>query len=200
MTKRKPLKIRTFEDAEQAIRYNNGAKSWLPTAAKDLLSAAQRWGITGQVLDIGTGTGLLAIEFARQIPDIEVVGLDLSDVALEVAQINLREGDPKLKVSFENGDAEDIPFDDDSFDLVISNNTLHLIEDPTRMFNEIQRVLRPGGRFFIKDFRRSWLGLLTQHIGAAYSADEVRRFLSQSTLQHWTLSGTFLWLSIFSED
>jgi ubiquinone/menaquinone biosynthesis C-methylase UbiE len=169
--------------------------------AKSFIAIAETWGTTeGKVLDIGTATGSLAIEFAKAIPGVEVVGLDLSDVALELAKANARENGVSSRVSFEAGDAEDMPFEDDSFDAVISGNTLHLIENPVRMFDEIRRVLRPQGRFVISDFRRSWLGLFTEHVRASYSPAEVKELLSQSRLEDWQVKDSLLWLSILPAE
>ena len=160
---------------------------------------AKQWGVSGgSVLDMGTGTGVLAIAFAERIPAASVVGLDLSAVALEVARENAQKSPVSSRVSFEEGNAEDMPFEDDAFDLVISSNTLHLLRNPVRMFNEIQRVLKPGGRFLIGDFRRSWLGILTEHVGSAYSAKEASDLLRQSELQNWTVRDSFFWLTLLS--
>jgi len=160
---------------------------------------AKRWGITeGRVLDIGTGTGLLAIGFAKSIPGVEVTGMDLSEVVLELARENLQKSDAPLKVSFEKGDAEDIPLEDGAFDLVVSSNTLHLIENPVSMFDEVHRVLKPEGRFIISDHRRSWLGIFSAHIRASYTPDEVKELLRRSKLQNWAVKDYFLWLSIVS--
>jgi ubiquinone/menaquinone biosynthesis C-methylase UbiE len=201
MIKRKPLQEATFRDIGAARRYNEEGKKWLPGVCKSLVAVVRNWGITtGRVLDVGTGTGLLAIEFAYHLPEMELVGLDLSDVALDIANENLREIEPKLRISFKQGDAEAMPFGDQTFDLVISSNTLHLIRNPVKMFDEIQRVLRPDGRFLISDFRRSWLGLLTEHIRAAYSSQEVENLLYQSKLQNWGVVDSFLWLTVISGD
>jgi hypothetical protein len=66
-------------------------------------------------------------------------------------------------------------------------------------FDEIDRVLRPQGRFLISDFRRSWLGSLSIHLRASYTPGEIRDSLSQSKLQNWKVKDSFFWLSIFSE-
>ena len=169
--------------------------------SKSFVSIAKKWGITdGKVLDVGTGTGLLAIGLAKGIPDVEVIGLDLSDVVLEIARDNVQKSEGPLRVSFEKGDAEDMPFEDGTFDLVTSSNTLHLIKNPIKMFNEIHRVLKPKGRFSISDLRRSWLGILTKHVRASYLPKEVKDLLSQSKLQDWEVKGYFFWLSIFSKE
>jgi len=169
--------------------------------SKSFVSVAKKWGITdGKVLDVGTGTGVLAIGLAKGIPGVEVIGLDLSDVVLEVARDNVQKIEELLRVSFEKGDAEDMPFEDGTFDLVISSNTLHLIKNPIKMFNEIHRVLKPKGRFFISDYRRNWLGIFTNHIRASYSPKEVKDLLSKSRLQDWKVKDYFFWLSIFSKE
>jgi len=200
MIKRKPLEHGVFEDIETAKRYNKETQKWMRNVSKSFVSVAKKWGITdGKVLDVGTGTGLLAIGLAKRIPSVEVIGLDLSDVVLELARDNVQKSEELLRVSFEKGDAEDMPFEDGTFDLVISSNTLHLIKSPIKMFNEIHRVLKPKGRFFISDFRRSWLGIFTNHIRASYSPKEVKDLLSQSNLQDWKVKDYFFWLSIFSK-
>jgi ubiquinone/menaquinone biosynthesis C-methylase UbiE len=200
MIKRKPLEHGVFEDIETAKRYNKETQKWMRNVSKSFVTVAKKWGITdGKVLDVGTGTGLLAIGLAKRIPGVEVIGLDLSDVVLELARDNVQKSGELLRVSFEKGDAEDMPFEDGAFDLVISSNTLHLIKSPIKMFNEIHRVLKPKGRFFISDFRRSWLGIFTNHFRASYSPKEVKDLLSQSKLQDWEVKDYFFWLSIFSK-
>lgn len=200
MIKRIPLAHGVFENVEDVKRYDKEAKRRILGVSRGFVLTARKWGITtGTILDVGTGTGLLAIEFAKAIPEVHVIGLDLSAVVLDVARDNAQMSDMSLRVSFERGDAEDMPFEDDVFDLVVSSNTLHLIRYPTRMFNETRRVLKPEGKFFFSDFRRSWLGLFSQHIRAAYSPNEIRDLLGQSQLQNWAVRDYFFWLSILSE-
>jgi len=201
MIKRKPLDCGVFEDMKTARRYNKEVGGYMRMVSKSFVSVAGKWGVTdGKVLDVGTGTGSLAIGFAKGIPGVEVVGLDLSDVVLELARDNAQKSGVSLRVSFKKGDAEDMPFEDDTFDLAISSDTLHLAKNPVRMFNEIHRVIKPQGRFFISDFRRSWLGIFTEHVRASYSPKEVKDLLSQSKLQNWKVKDYFFWLSIFSEE
>ncbi len=199
--KRKPLECGVFEDIEMAKHYHRETSRWMQGVAKNFVSIAEKWEVTdGKILDVGTGPGSLAIGFAEGLPGVQVVGLDLSDAALELARENAQESGASTRVSFEKGNAEDMPFEDDIFDLAISNNTLHLVEQPLSLFDEIQRVLKPQGKFIISDFRRSWLGLLTEHLRASYTPQEVKDMLSQSKLQGWTVKGGLLWLSILSEE
>lgn len=201
MISRKPLEHGVFEDIEIARRYHKEVEKWMRNVAKSFVSVAKKWETTdGTVLDVGAGTGILAIEFARGIPGVQVIGLDLSDAALELARENAQESGVSSRVSFEKGDAEDMPFENDAFDLVISSNTLHLVKNPIEMFDEIHRVLKPEGRFLISDLRRSWLGIFVVHMRASYTPGEVKDLLSQSKLVNWRPRGHLLWLSIFSEE
>lgn len=200
MIERRPLEIGVFADIEVAKKYDKEARIWARYVAKSFVSVAKKWGIArGLVLDVGTGTGTLALEFARSLPGIEVVGLDLSKVVLELARENAQDSDVSSRVSFEHGDAEEMPFEDETFDLVVSSNTLHLIKNPIRMSDEIQRVLNPKGKFLISDFRRSWLGLFGGHLRASYTPHEVRELLSKSSLKHWQVQDRFFWLTIISK-
>ncbi len=201
MIKRKPIEHGIFEDIETVKRYNKEAGRYMRLVSRSFLSVARKWGITdGRVLDVGTGTGSIAIGFAQGLPSVQVIGLDLSDVALELARHNAQNSGVSSRVTFEKGDAQDIPFEDDAFDLVISSDALHLIKNPVKLFDEIHRVLKPEGRFLISDFRRSLLGILTKQIRASYSPKEVRYLLSQSRLQNYRVKDYFFWLSIFSKS
>lgn len=200
MAKREPFECGVFEDRETAERYNKESGKWMRNISKSFVTVAKKWRITkGKVLDVGTGTGLLAIGFAKNLPDIQVTGLDLSEVALEVAQENVQKSEVPLAISFERGDAEDMPFCNNTFDLVISSNTLHLVQNPVNMFNEIERVLTPQGKFFISDFRRSWLAIFSKHFRASYTPGEIKHLLHKSELEHWKVTDRFFWVSISSE-
>jgi ubiquinone/menaquinone biosynthesis C-methylase UbiE len=200
MMRREPLACGIFRDVDTARRYDRESRARTKSISKSFASVAREWEITdGKVLDVGTGTGWLAIGFAKEIPGVEVIGLDLSGVALELARENARESGVSSRVSFEIGDAEDMLFENDMFDLAISSNTLHLVKNPVRMLDEIQRVLKPRGVFLVSDLRRSWLGILSKHLRASYSPGEVKDLLGQSKLENWELRDYFFWLSISSK-
>jgi ubiquinone/menaquinone biosynthesis C-methylase UbiE len=200
LIKRKTLECGVFEDIETARRYDKETRKWTRNTSKTFVSMVKKWQMNeGKVLDMGTATGRLAIEFIKKIPSMEVIGLDLAEVALGVARENAQKSEITLKISFKKGDAEDMPFEDNIFDLVISNNTLHLIKNPLKMFNEVHRVLKPTGRFIITDFKRSWLGIFWNHIRASYSLKEVTDLLNQSNLQEWEVKESLLSLNIHSK-
>lgn len=109
-----------------------------------------------EVLEIGMGLGTDLVRFARA--GARVSGVDLTPRAIELARRRLaHEGlDGDLRVA----DAEDLPFDDASFDVVYSWGVLHHTPDTARAVAEALRVLRPGGRFCIMLYaRRSWFAL-----------------------------------------
>ncbi|MDS0279667.1 methyltransferase domain-containing protein [Halomicroarcula sp. S1AR25-4] len=103
------------------------------------------------VLDLGSGSGTDVFVAALHAGDSgSVTGLDMTDEQLEKARA-LRDEAGMETVSFEQGYIEDIPFDDGTFDVVISNGVINLSPDKERVFAESQRVLVPGGRFAISD-------------------------------------------------
>jgi ubiquinone/menaquinone biosynthesis C-methylase UbiE len=100
---------------------------------------------TIQVLDVGCGIGGPARTLAAEY-GCHVTGIELTEefyLAAEALTARLGMSD---KVAFRHGNALDLPFDDESFDLVWTQNVLMNIEDKKRVFSEMRRVLRPGGR------------------------------------------------------
>jgi ubiquinone/menaquinone biosynthesis C-methylase UbiE len=200
MISRQPLEHTVFEDVESVRRYSQGINYWMPRIARSFAAIVKKWGLTGgRALDLGSGTGILALELAKAFPAFEFVGLDLSEAAVTVARRMVADNEVAARVSFEQGDAQEMAFDDGSFDLVVSSNTLHLLSDPISMLNEVHRVLSPSGKFIISDFRRSWWGALTQHIRAAYTPNEMEDLLRQSKLENWTVQDGLLWLTALSK-
>ena len=63
------------------------------------------------------------------------------------------------RVRFDKADVYQIPYLEDTFDVVLNINMVHLVDNPIQMLNEIERILIPGGFLYIADLRRSFLGL-----------------------------------------
>lgn len=104
-----------------------------------------------RVLDVGCGCGLDTFVAASLVgPEGQAVGLDLTPEMLEyprAAQARTR----TMQLQFKEGSVESLPFEDASFDVVISNGVLNLVPDKDVAFREIARVLRPDGKFVAAD-------------------------------------------------
>ena len=104
-----------------------------------------------RVLDVGSGAGTDSLVAAQMVgPTGSVTGIDMTPEMLEksraaAAQMGLG------NVTFMEADAERLPFEDASFDVVISNGVIDLIPDKNAVFSEIFRVLVPGGRIQVAD-------------------------------------------------
>jgi SAM-dependent methyltransferase len=102
----------------------------------------------------GGGPGRLSIGLARR-HDLDVTGFDLDPAMIERARANAqtRADDDERRPSFVVGDVASLAFPDGSFDLVVSTLSMHHWADPMAGLAEIGRVLRPGGRALVWDFR-----------------------------------------------
>jgi len=103
------------------------------------------------VLDLGSGAGLDVLNSARRVgPTGRAIGLDMTDEMLALARKHAAD-QGVANAEFLRGHIEDIPLPDGSVDVVISNCVITLSADKPRVFAEIARVLRPGGRVGISD-------------------------------------------------
>jgi SAM-dependent methyltransferase len=104
-----------------------------------------------RVLDIGSGAGTDSLVAAQMVgPAGSVIGIDMTPEMLNKARAAAAEMGME-NVTFFEADAERLPFDDGSFDVVISNGVIDLIPDKHAVFSEIFRVLVPGGRIQVAD-------------------------------------------------
>lgn len=103
------------------------------------------------VLDIGVGPGFLATEIAAEVGvGGRVCGIDISDDMLEIARAR-DGGQDAATVELARGGAEEIPYADGSFDVVVTTQVLEYVSDVPQALAEIHRVLKPGGRVLILD-------------------------------------------------
>ncbi len=103
------------------------------------------------VLDIGCGAGADSIVAATMVgPEGKVVGVDLIPEMLERARENLKKTSLE-NVTFQEASAEELPFPEATFDVVISNGVFNLVPDKARALREAIRVLKPDGRFLLAD-------------------------------------------------
>lgn len=106
------------------------------------------------VLDVGCGTGTLAIGAARAAPGVVVKGLDADPAIL--ARARGKAEDAGVEIEFDEGTATALPYPDGSFDLVLSTLFFHHLPDDAKRqaAHELLRVLRPGARFVVGDLGR----------------------------------------------
>jgi SAM-dependent methyltransferase len=103
------------------------------------------------ILDIGCGAGVDSLIAARLVgPSGSVRGIDLVPEMLDRARKNARLMEAE-NVEFLEGSAENLPFNDASFDVVVTNGVFNLVVDKTKALKEVVRVLKPGGRFMVAD-------------------------------------------------
>jgi len=107
-------------------------------------------GAPRRVLETAAGTGIVTAAAAALLPDAEIVATDLNQAMLDVASARI----DAPGVSFRQADAQDLPFDDASFDAVICQFGAMFFPDRLRAYREARRVLRPRGRFLFNVWDR----------------------------------------------
>jgi ubiquinone/menaquinone biosynthesis C-methylase UbiE len=155
----------------------------------------------GDCLEIGPGPGYLGLEWLRKTSGTRLTGLDLSTDMLAIANQNARHYGVQERVTYVEGRAQRMSFSSARFDAVFSNGSLHEWTEPEAVFNEIDRVLKPGGRFYISDLRRDmnpairWflklnikpkerrVGFLSS-VAASYTPEEAENLLARTNLHN----------------
>lgn len=200
---RTPLGEEQFIDADFACFYDEHARRFMKPVHRHFAAKINGISIAGnRVLDIGTGSGCLAIELARAHPHWRITGVDISENMLQLARQNVIWGTLADRIDFTQASAAALPFSDGYFSLVVSNSSFHLWQDPLSVFKEIARVTSPGGYCIIWDnFRMtllnpifSLIGLIMgmsasqrriwlQAIHSSYTIGEVKAILRQSAFK-----------------
>jgi SAM-dependent methyltransferase len=169
-----------FFDGDRRLGY--GGFHYAPRFWQPVIPTMQaHFGLTpdSRVLDVGCAKGFMMHDMAALIPGITVKGIDISEYAISHAIEDMRE---HVTV----GNALELPYEDDSFDVVISINTIHNLERPecARALQEISRVSRGGAYLTVDAFRnadeekRMWAWALTAL--TIMHADDWKRFFAES--------------------
>lgn len=121
---------------------------------------------SGKLLEVPVGTGVLTMPVYQTIPNAQITCLDYSADMMEHAR--KRADDMNLKnITFTQGDVGQLPFEDESFEVVLSLNGFHAFPDKEAAYKEIYRVLKPGGFFsgcFYVQGRNARTDWLIKHI------------------------------------
>ena len=121
-------------DGEKNLRYLERALSGVPE------------GFSGKLLEVPVGTGVLTMPVYKELPDAEITCLDYSTDMMAAAQ-KKAEAAGIRNITFRQGDVGALPFEDVSFDIVLSLNGFHAFPDKEAAYRETFRVLKPGGVF-----------------------------------------------------
>jgi demethylmenaquinone methyltransferase/2-methoxy-6-polyprenyl-1,4-benzoquinol methylase len=137
---------RRYDRANHVLSFNRD-RVWRRELVKH---AAPRPG--DRILDLCTGTADVAIEFAKECPELQIIGLDLSPGMLQVAREKLVQLKLDQRIRLQEGNAADLPFAESSCEIVTMAFGLRNLPDRVRGLKEIYRVLAPGGRALILEF------------------------------------------------
>jgi ubiquinone/menaquinone biosynthesis C-methylase UbiE len=121
--------------------------SYYRQVAREIVSVRDR----GSILDIGTGPGFLPIEIARIAPGIDLHAIDLSRRMIKLAGLHALKTGVAHRISFRAADANRLPFEPETFDMIVSTGALHSWKHPVRVIDECYRVLKPGTEAWIYD-------------------------------------------------
>jgi len=151
----------TGEDAERFLaRARRGAHRRYGPFARLVVGSLPTGGAAALptvIIDLGCGPGMLLVELRAILPAAAtLVGVDPSKDMLGLARRVASEGPAAPAFEVREGRAEAIPADDGAVDLVACRNVLHEWDETQRGFDEVARVLRPGGRLVVMDFDRGY--------------------------------------------
>lgn len=190
----------------------------------------EHWGVACQqsgispdailvMLDVGTGTARIPIEFCQRYSNLKIEAIDLAVEMLKLAKANVERAGYADRIGLLQVDGKELPYSTGSFRSVVSNTILHHIPVPLSCLSEMVRVLEPGGLLFVRDLMRpasdaeveSLVDLHTigatpgqkqlfrQSLHAALTLNEAGDMLEQLQLprewaratsdRHWTISG-----------
>ena len=103
------------------------------------------------ILDVATGTGDLAIAMLKATPD-KITGIDISNGMLEIGRKKIKKKGLEDKISLQQADSENLPFEDNDFDAVCVSFGARNFENLEKGLSEMFRVLKPGGKLYILEF------------------------------------------------
>ena len=145
-----------LETAEQIDAFIDSRALEFPTKIEDeFVQRALGLGVEGgMILDVGTRVGLIPLKILWQNESFYAIGMDRSSTMIDRARETASAWKLEDRAFFQVGDARKMRLKTAYFDLVISDSTLHVFNDPLSVLKEINRVLKPKGGLLIRDLRR----------------------------------------------
>lgn len=210
------LESEVMDSEEEALEYD--AMDFREVNRDFALAASKLSSANGLILDLGTGTARIPIILSDLLPQCHIKAIDLAPSMLKIAKKNIDLAHKTEQIKLELADSKNLNFADNSFDLVISNSLVHHIPQPMDLLREIDRVVKPEGKVFIRDLLRpsskqKIIELVTQanldysprqkqlfedSLHAALTIEEVKIMVDQlewhqaeiyqSSPRHWTLT------------
>ena len=165
------LEPEVMDSAEEALAYDAMDHHTVNAQfVRDLIDTGTP--LRGTVLDVGTGSARIPITLCREITQAEVVGIDLSEQMLLLAEKNIRSAGLASRIQTVKVDAKQLPFQDRHFEVVISNSIAHHIPRPAQVLAEAVRVTRVGGFLFWRDLVRPESDQQVQSLVERYAGGE----------------------------
>ncbi|MCX8012084.1 MAG: class I SAM-dependent methyltransferase [Desulfobacterota bacterium] len=179
----------------------------------------------GVLIDLGCGPGDILIRTMKFIPRFFFIGLDASTEMIKLAVEEVKKNQYSQKIFFLQGDAKKLSFTSQTFDVIISNSLVHHLLDPLPLWEEVKRVIKPGGTVLFRDLCRpstpeaAWeivekysgnepsllKTLFFNSLNASFTLDEIKGQLTQTGIlglsvkmcsdRHWEVAGKIEHLS-----
>ncbi|WP_146522479.1 class I SAM-dependent methyltransferase [Stieleria varia] len=182
-----PESMDTAEEADEYRKMNHEAVN--ACFVHDLFAGGA---VGPRVLDLGTGPAHIPILICEKDPEVEIMAVDSSIEMLEVAKIEIELSGMIGRIQLEHGDAKNLSgFEQAAVDTVISNTLLHHLAEPGIAIAQAVKLLRPGGRLFLRDLFRPESDDEVERLVTLYAdgeSEQARQLFRQSLHAALTLS------------
>ncbi|MGD8719517.1 MAG: methyltransferase domain-containing protein [Candidatus Zixiibacteriota bacterium] len=169
--------VRSYDAMQRRMR----DRGWLET------DAVIKSGITeGHALELGPGPGYVGLEWLKKTAGTTLTGVDISPDMVALARENAAAYGFADRTEYVVSSGNDIPFDSGTFDAAFTTGSMHEWAEAEATFEELWRVLRPGGRLFISDLRRDMNRLIRWFISINAKPDVMRQGFNTSVNASYT--------------
>ncbi|GAX37904.1 class I SAM-dependent methyltransferase [Nodularia sp. NIES-3585] len=132
------------------------------------------------ILDAGTGTGRIPVLICQMCPQWQILAIDLAENMLQLAAQHIQQANLQQQIHSQLVDAKHLPYEDQVFDMVISNSLVHHLPNPLLFFQELKRVTKPNSGILIRDLIRPvdevTMNALVDSIGNEYDSHQKKLF------------------------